>query len=266
LVQFESAFFPSVYLRMDGSGVTAPADNGGGVVNCQFAGTPGPWEKYKVHSQTDGSLSFESAAFPNVYLRVNGSGVTSTTGPGGGMVNCQFTTGAGAWEKFFLNMDDQRLGFAMQHQQQTNWCWAATSVSVAAFYDPATGWTQCSMVNAELGRNDCCGAGAGGPCNQPWYLDSALQRAGRLNQFVTGALSTVQVGAEMAGSTPVGVRTGWAGGGGHVLVVRGRFRSNEIEYVSVADPWYGDSDVSYSSFLNQYQGSGTWTHTYKTRS
>jgi hypothetical protein len=31
-----------------------------------------------------------------------------------------------------------QLSFTMQPQQRKNWCWAATAVSVAAFYDPAT--------------------------------------------------------------------------------------------------------------------------------
>lgn len=45
----------------------------------------------------------------------------------------------------------KRLNFAMQHQAQDQWCWAATSVSIAAFYEPNTSWTQCSMTNAERG-------------------------------------------------------------------------------------------------------------------
>jgi Papain-like cysteine protease AvrRpt2 len=47
-----------------------------------------------------------------------------------------------------------RLGFTMQHQEQSEWCWAATSVSVAVYYDSQTGWTQCTMVNAEKGLNN----------------------------------------------------------------------------------------------------------------
>ncbi|MFI1868693.1 fascin domain-containing protein [Streptomyces jumonjinensis] len=94
-ITIRSTFFQNVYLRMDGTGVTASTDNGGGKVNCQY-GT-GPWTTYKVHPQTDGSYSFESAAFPNVFLRMDGTGVP-TTKAGGGTVNCQY--GIGPWEKF----------------------------------------------------------------------------------------------------------------------------------------------------------------------
>ena len=97
-----STFFANVYLRMNGAGVTTSTDHGGGQVNCQYGA--GATERYKVHPQADGSYSFESAAFPNVYLRLIGSGVTATTSTGGGLVNCQLNANGGGNESFFLNM------------------------------------------------------------------------------------------------------------------------------------------------------------------
>ena len=92
----ESLVFPNVYLRMDGQGITSFMGSGGGTVNCQFG--VGPWEKFRIHYLPDGTYSIESAVFPNVYLRMDGQGVTSFIGSGGGTVNCQF--GAGPWERF----------------------------------------------------------------------------------------------------------------------------------------------------------------------
>ncbi|WP_331768169.1 hypothetical protein [Embleya sp. NBC_00896] len=94
-ITIRSTFFQNIFLRMDGTGVTAFADNGGGKVNCQY-GT-GPWTTFKVHPETDGSYSFESAAFPNVFLRMDGTGVPANQA-GGGTVNCQY--GSLPWEKF----------------------------------------------------------------------------------------------------------------------------------------------------------------------
>src|SRR5688500_4926418 len=34
----------------------------------------------------------------------------------------------------------KRIDFTMQHQLQTQWCWAATSVSVRLYYRPFSGW------------------------------------------------------------------------------------------------------------------------------
>jgi phospholipase C len=97
---FESAAFPGVFLRMDGNGVPTTMA-GGGTVNCQY--TAGPWEKYNLLPQPDGSFSFGSAAFPNIYLRmVVGSGVTDATGPGG-TVNCQINANGGGDETFFID-------------------------------------------------------------------------------------------------------------------------------------------------------------------
>ncbi|WP_330182039.1 hypothetical protein OHB26_37885 [Nocardia sp. NBC_01503] len=263
---FESVAFPKVYLRMDGSGVTSQTESGGGTVNCQYGAGPGPYEKYHASPQTDGSFSFESMAFPKVFLRVNGTGVTANTSTGGGTVNAQFGADGGIHEKFILTMDDQRLDFRMQHQEQTLWCWDAATVSTAAYYDPATPWTQCTLANAELGRNDCCvGAGAVSPCNQGRWPDTALTRIGRLNVRLNAALTNAQLGAEMAKSAPVIVNIAWQGGGGHIAALRGRSVSGGVDYVSVADPWYGDSDVTYDVFRNRYQGTGTWNVSYKTQ-
>ncbi|MFF7701123.1 fascin domain-containing protein [Streptomyces lydicus] len=98
---FESVAFPHVFLRMDGTGVPTSMA-GGGTVNCQYG--IGPYEKFRARGQADGSFSFESATFSNIFLRmVTGSGVTTATGPGG-TVNCQINANGGGDEKFFLNV------------------------------------------------------------------------------------------------------------------------------------------------------------------
>jgi len=163
------------------------------------------------------------------------------------------------------------INFQMQHQEQGNWCWAATSCSVERFYVQASAWTQCKVANSALARADCCGAGAGGACNVPWYLDRALQLVSHMNVFSGGVITPDQIDGEMGQGRPVGVRSAWSGGGAHFLALRGRYtlwdqgQQAYINWVSVSDPWYGDSDVTYSTFQNSYQGSGTWTHTYTTK-
>src|SRR4029079_4998564 len=72
------------------------------------------------------------------------------------------------------------LRFTMQQQQQTEWCWAAVSVSVNLFYHPASGQTQCAVANVAMGPTTCCQDGSTAQCNQPWFLDQALQIVGDL--------------------------------------------------------------------------------------
>lgn len=158
----------------------------------------------------------------------------------------------------------QRLDFTMQPQQQTNWCWAAVATSVALFYDPSSTWTQCAVVNAELGRTDCCTHGSSAACNVPWYLDLALQRVGHFDSWSSGAMAFADVRTEIDDSRPLGVRVGWSGGGGHFLIIDG-YLADATEQVAVEDPWYGASDLTHAALSTSYQGSGTWTHSYETQ-
>jgi hypothetical protein len=148
----------------------------------------------------------------------------------------------------------------MQQQLQPQWCWAAVTSSVATFYRNQ-GWTQCRVVNTLLGLATCCTSGSSDACNEPFYLDKALDRVGDLNDFTTGALPWNQVQSEIDGGRPIGVRIGWISGGGHFVAVSGY--SNQ-SVVDVRDPWYGSSSVDYMSFRTSYKGYGQWTHSYRT--
>ena len=55
---------------------------------------------------------------------------------------------------------------------------------------------------------------------------------------------------------PIGI-----GLGGALIVGWG----NAARRLKISDPWYGDSIVDYSTFVSGYQGSGTWTHSYRTQ-
>lgn len=158
-----------------------------------------------------------------------------------------------------------QIYFFMQQQQQSNWCWAATGTSVGLFYQPGSGWTQCAVANGELGRNDCCGAGASGPCNVYGYLDQALTVVGHFDHWVGGIATTAQIENEVTFARPLGIRVAWSGGGAHFLVIKGQYSAGGIDYVSVDDPIYGRSDVNYATLQTAYKGSGTWTHTYYTK-
>src|SRR5262245_50136888 len=115
----------------------------------------------------------------------------------------------------------RRLSFAMQHQQQTQWCWAAVSTSVSLYYDPSSTWTQCTVVNAELGQTTCCNNGSSAACNQPWYLDLALTRTGNLTAVTGGTTTFAGIRSEIDAGRLLGVRIGWSGGGGHFVVLEG---------------------------------------------
>ena len=135
-----SAHFANVNLRMDGRGVTAPSGNGGGTVNCQIG--VGAWEKFVLEPQSDGTLAIASVQFPNVHLRMDGSGVTAASGTGGGTVNCQF--GVGAWEKFILEpQSDGTLAIASNQFPNVHLRMDGTGVTTAS--GPGGGTVNCQV-------------------------------------------------------------------------------------------------------------------------
>jgi papain like cysteine protease AvrRpt2 len=194
-----------------------------------------------------------------VVRRSDGDVVLQRDGIGGLVLNEAI---AKWWGGFFLW---QRIPFVMQHQQQTQWCWAAVSVSVSHYYSPWSGWTQCAMVNAELGQTTCCIDGASAQCNQPNVLDSPLQRAGVLDHMTSTDAGIGDIRNEIDAGRPLCWRIGWKGGGGHFAVIEG-YRMFPDVWVAVDDPWYGASDLPLDVLTTGgYQGSGDWTHTYFTK-
>jgi hypothetical protein len=154
---------------------------------------------------------------------------------------------------------NKSLAFLVQHQNQTNWCWAAVTASIAAYYQNK-GWTQCRVVNDRLGQVVCCQDGSSTTCNQPFYLDQALGRVGNLANYVASPLTMNQIRTEIDANRPIGVRIGWMNGGGHFITVRGY---SDQGVVDVQDPWYGASTVDYVTFVSRYHGFGKWTHSYR---
>ena len=159
------------------------------------------------------------------------------------------------------------LCFVMHAQEQTQWCWSATATSVALYYNAVSTWTQCSLVNAEFGRSDCCTSPASNNCNLPWTLDTALTRVGHL-AAVTGTTTTfADLRTELDNGRPLGARIGWSGGGGHFNIVS-CYTWNLLlraQTLQIEDPWYGTSVWDYDTFRTAYQGTGSWTHSYRTK-
>ncbi len=161
--------------------------------------------------------------------------------------------------------ETRALAFSMETQLQTNWCWAAVSVSVSRFYNSASTWIQCGVVNAELGETDCCLNGSDPRCDQPWYLDRALTRTGNLQDVRSGAARFAQVRNAIRAGDPICARIGWTSGGGHFVAITGFVIESGDEFVDVEDPISGHSNLEYTDFESNYQSAGRWTHSYWTQ-
>ena len=162
----------------------------------------------------------------------------------------------------------KRLGFSMQLQQQTEWCWAAVAASIAAYFNssgPSGGpWRQCEVANTVRKQTTCCQNGSSANCNHDDYLDSALTAVKHLAGPVNpSTISYADISQEVDNNRPVAVRIGWYGDGGHFVVLGGYDDSGGAQIVDVEDPRYGPSTYDYTQFCTAYQsGTGKWTDTY----
>ena len=157
----------------------------------------------------------------------------------------------------------KQLDFNMQHQEHSNWCWAAVSVSVEQFFSPGKELRQCGMAHLELGFR-CCDEPER-RCNQPHRLDPPLERVNRLRgRPIAEVLSFAKVQEEIDAGRPVCVRIRWRDGGGHFVVITGYDVSPRgVEQVIVDDPFYRQSRIPIERLRSSYQvDHGKWTATF----
>lgn len=177
------------------------------------------------------------------------------------------TAGGGANEK-------NHLTFRVEKQLKDNWCWAAVSSSIANFYDGDSGWTQCRIANAHLGKTVCCGSAAiSAECDEPSRLHEAL---GVIGIFVRmdrsppegsgPGLPFTAIQQEINANRIIATRVGWHGsGGGHFQAIAGwRTTISGKEYISITDPIYEEMEIVFSDFASQFALKGYWNISYFT--
>ncbi|MEB2360098.1 MAG: hypothetical protein OZ929_02090 [Bryobacterales bacterium] len=161
----------------------------------------------------------------------------------------------------------------MQEQDADQWCWAAVSVSLEHYFFPISTTSQCQMAQDVLGAADCCSDRE--VCNQPRKLQEALdvirRKTAKLPRRLTfqtlpQPLGFPDIRREIDAGFPVCARIGWAGGGGHFVVVSGYRQSPSGDSkVDVADSLFGESTTDFDEFLSAYRDSGQWTATFLVR-
>ncbi len=165
----------------------------------------------------------------------------------------------------------QVLGVPVIIQEQTEWCWAASSKCVLDFYGHV--YPQCEIVeytrNAcswhDFGSSNCCSNPNLG-CNYWNYnygssgsMEDILNHFGGITTInMSSYLSLMQVQSEIGAGRPFIFRWGWYSGGGHFLTGYG---------VSGSDLYYNNSLVGYGHEISNYYwvvddgNSHSWTHT-----
>ena len=169
-----------------------------------------------------------------------------------------------------IKIDAQIINVPLVIQEQTNWCWAASSACVLDYY----GFTnaQCTIADYtrtvatwhNFGSVNCCTDPSQG-CNywnymfgDPGSVQDILIHFGNLNtNIIFSYLSIPQIQTEEAAGRPFIFRWGWYSGGGHFLVGQG-ISGNNMYYMNPL-PGYGYEISDYNWVVDD--GVHSWTHT-----
>jgi hypothetical protein len=148
------------------------------------------------------------------------------------------------------------LSVTGQSQQKSNWCWAATGNSIAAFYGRT--YSQNQFCNLAFGnsQNATCPNNQATLANDQQAFRSIGISAG---SYISGTLAFNTLVTEIAAGRPVMTRIGWSSGGGHMMDIIGYDSSDStLEYYN---PWPDDPRYNYSSYTWYRSNSQfTWTH------
>lgn len=165
---------------------------------------------------------------------------------------------------------DYDLNFALQPQQQSEWCWAAVAVSVALFYDKLAKFTQCQLANEQYGVGTCCTDGSTPQCNPPagGLLDAALSYTGNYRSVISGPATIARLEQEFS-ATParvVGASILWPGTqAGHFVVITGASKAENKLRVHDSRQSVGTVEYDYQEFSTNFsQAGGVWDFTFFT--
>jgi hypothetical protein len=159
------------------------------------------------------------------------------------------------------------LGLQEQPQQQSEWCWAATTVSITLYYDPTSTWTQCSLANHVFGQTTCCQNGGSAMCNRGSDCGADLSTTNHLSSELAAPIPLTTIMQEIDALRPIAIAITWNGGGQHFVTIDGYDASDPTApTIDVQDPAYGRSaNQDFNTFPATYQGGATWNWTYLTK-
>jgi hypothetical protein len=170
----------------------------------------------------------------------------------------------------------KQLPISLKPQECTQWCWAAVTTAIGAFYqDDQCPTTQCEVVSQVLniGRDCCsecdCKADPFDPCNQPKNIAFALNRYQHgLDGPAGTTLSFSDIQDEINNNHPiaVSVRLNDPAATSHAIVIFGYTDDGKL---NVADPMQPGSQISATldELLNGTSSElhGTWQSAFRTK-
>ncbi|EDM35386.1 hypothetical protein PBAL39_12990 [Pedobacter sp. BAL39] len=163
---------------------------------------------------------------------------------------------------------DSLVGFPIQQQRMSNWCWAAVTSSVCEFYNGPV-LTQRQIV-AQVKNKPICATSPPIPfCNDTADIGQAFNHVGHLHQNFNGPLSPADVIHFLSNHHLIGCQLYMPSlGGGHAVLIYDAYSDSQGNlFLRVADP--ADAmllSISHQKFLQNYRGvGGQWRRSYTTQ-
>lgn len=149
-----------------------------------------------------------------------------------------------------------KLSITMQAQENSNWCWAASGNTVAAFFGYSYSQNQFCNLAFQRAINSSC------PDSQATLGDdqTAFNAIG-LNSgyYFAGYLSYSSVVNEIDAIRPIITRIQWQSGGGHMMVIYGYDKSQS--WVYWGNPWPSSTRYNWGTWSYYVSNSSFfWTH------
>jgi hypothetical protein len=174
-----------------------------------------------------------------------------------------------SWSMLAGEVDGQVLFVPEERQEQSNWCWAASSSAILRHEGAIV--PQCEIVNwvrvqKGWGSGDCCNPvdARGTSCNRGNYLylgnGSCQDVLGNWGSSYVGqgsALNRAETAVQMVNGDPVMIRYDWTNGGAHALVLHGFTTATDM--TNIMDPWYGPYIADFDWVESGSPPGHTWT-------
>jgi len=164
------------------------------------------------------------------------------------------------------------LTFRIQQQVLSNWCWAATTLSIVRFYKDPNQDSQCEFVSKVTYLPDCCQSchddGENSVCNQTFDLGSALWQCGHGVTTSPESPKWDIVVEQIDNDHPVACNVIWDDGGAHAIVICGY---TDDGMLLIADPEKPgtlitvNKDFIYSANYEARTQSGKIKETFRTK-
>lgn len=162
-----------------------------------------------------------------------------------------------------------QLSVGLQEQQRPNWCWAAVSCAIAAYYGD-TSWRQATLAWRMLCADKVRPNSEPPPeflleerYNQQAPLERTLRYVNCLAGWSSGRPPFRRLIRELDNGRPLAVAIRWRSGSQHYLVLDGYCRQRRLLYG--IDSQGGRFTASFDDFPLHYRHGGEWMETYWTQ-